>query len=955
MRRKRDKYVIHGIFGSILIDRKDRSHYSETCATGYRFRFPSGKKGTARPEVNMASDGVKMTLEDQLLAFGKIAAAHLEKMDFLEKYYLFFQDFFKADNLRNAEWEDFQKLGDHIHAFQALALSRKKALGNPNHPIEHYRKVFLYLVSGEEAQEERIRKIFIDPEYNIRYFGESVWSEIIGQLFADTYVLFNHRDRFALKLLGIDPGFARGDTFPDQYFKFNTAIQPVIEAYERIVGSKTNLPINLEVDQFFSFLYEAYHEVQSDFVISEIQMDALMERFRLKYPDFADFTRPGDALKRDELDYKHKALSRFQTEIGMETLKQWLAEGQGQKATVELNKRISTNMIQFNSWRLSIGNDDTAICEILQAFIQTAEQSDMKPGNLKPIFVATQKHGLKPAWDTLSVLLWILNPKLYAPVKIRYFRGLATELGQELPIGRPSAQAYCRVMEWTGAFRKALEPYNPGDWIDVQSFIWVVCPESDKEIDETNAYRSDQPVSEDIPLQSKEDSVDNPSFYWLYINPRIWDPSTSDIGRRQTYTAVNEKGHKRRIYKYFENINAGDILVGYESTPRKAITSLFRVTSPLQNSSDGKKIEFELIEKIAQPIGLNALQANPVVSKCEAFRNSQGSLFYLTKMEYEEIKSMIDLVTHDQEDACRMDSYHAPLQVYTIDEAIEGLFMPETRFRNILDLLRVKKNIILQGPPGVGKSFIARRIANAFIGFRDPANVEMIQFHQSYAYEDFIQGFRPGPDGRFILKDGVFFSFCRRAMQRPDLPFVFIIDEINRGNLSKIFGELMLLIEHDKRDPAYAIPLTYSGSDAERFYVPANVHLIGMMNTADRSLAMVDYALRRRFSFIGLAPAFGEPRFRAYLAGCGVDSGLITSIIERMTYLNDQIAGDSGNLGEGYCIGHSFFCPPGGDGTGCDSVWFQRVVQYEIEPLLMEYWFEDRDKTASAIRRLIDV
>ena len=158
------------------------------------------------------------------------------------------------------------------------------------------------------------------------------------------------------------------------------------------------------------------------------------------------------------------------------------------------------------------------------------------------------------------------------------------------------------------------------------------------------------------------------------------------------------------------------------------------------------------------------------------------------------------------------------------------------------------------------------------IGYKDPEKVCMVQFHQSYAYEDFIQGYRPSEEGGFERRDGVFLSFCREAAANADQPYVFIIDEVNRGNLSKIFGELLMLIEADKRDPEYAVPLTYS-PEVEPFHVPANLYLIGMMNTADRSLAMVDYALRRRFSFHRLEPAFGTNQFRNYLNTAGCERG----------------------------------------------------------------------------------
>ena len=312
-----------------------------------------------------------------------------------------------------------------------------------------------------------------------------------------------------------------------------------------------------------------------------------------------------------------------------------------------------------------------------------------------------------------------------------------------------------------------------------------------------------------------------------------------------------------------------------------------------------------------------------------AEKNEEGSFIWKLRDELSEALNKVDLSYIDKKNST--DFSLNQKKKYTKENFLKDVYISEEKYDKLVTVLKRKKNIILQGAPGVGKTFLAKRLAYSIMGEKDDERVKFIQFHQNYSYEDFVMGYKPIKEG-FELKYGIFYNFCQKATKNPDKDYFFIIDEINRGNLSKIFGELLMLIEADYRDEKAT--LAYDGLD---FSVPKNLHIIGMMNIADRSLAMIDYALRRRFSFFDIEPAFDSEGFSNYQKE--FSNKTFNELIEKIKNLNEAITQDQ-SLGKGFCIGHSYFC----NAEECTLEWMKDIVEFDIFPMLSEYWFDDESK-----------
>ncbi len=494
---------------------------------------------------------------------------------------------------------------------------------------------------------------------------------------------------------------------------------------------------------------------------------------------------------------------------------------------------------------------------------------------------------------------------------VHFYRGGSVALAR-----RVAKKTGCSLLEQDNDNSRLWPVLYVGKWADEDEegiYVWKLRDELSQALERVDLSRVQLFVS-----SGQKEEYHN--YWWLNANPKIWSFSGIGIGEVQAYTLYNENGNKRRIFQNSLDAKAGDLVIGYESYPVKQIVPLARISA----EQDGEKLYFEKTEGLSLPIDYQTIKACPELQKMEYLINPQGSLFKLTKGEYDFIMDMIR-----EENPITNEKAITP---YTKDDFLQNVYMTEARYNQLTAVLRNKKNIILQGAPGVGKTFAAKRLAYSMMGEVDENRIEFVQFHQNYSYEDFVMGYKPAGDG-FELKNGIFYRFCQKAANQPDKEYFFIIDEINRGNMSKIFGELLMLIERDYRGSEHKITLAYNGLS---FFVPKNLYIIGMMNTADRSLAMIDYALRRRFSFFGMSPGFDSDGFIQYQKS--LNNETFNELIDKVKELNQRIIGDK-SLGEGFCIGHSYFC--GRRKDTCTEEWMLSVVDFDIIPMLSEYWFDD--------------
>jgi 5-methylcytosine-specific restriction enzyme B len=453
--------------------------------------------------------------------------------------------------------------------------------------------------------------------------------------------------------------------------------------------------------------------------------------------------------------------------------------------------------------------------------------------------------------------------------------------------------------------------------------------------------------------------INQDSEYWLV--GAYWDEQeTSDQTERFLSEGIWENGYKDKYLDQVRSMMVGDHI---------AIKAMFTRKNDLPFDNRGKTISGMTIKAtgtiVKNPGDGRAVEVDwdaPREPRSWYFYTYQGTIWRLRKDEdlaqrlirfvfFGESQDYQFFMRRFLDQTMVLAGGNTPYSI--ADMLTEGVFMAKEEIEQALHRWKTKKNLILQGAPGVGKTFIAKKLAYALLEETDKSRVVTVQFHPSFAYEDFVRGYRPTDQAaKFDLVDGPLLDTCEQADNDRDRKYVVLIDEINRANLAQVFGELLMLLEADKRGKEHEVTPIYRRKPDEKFHVPENLFFIGTMNIADRSLALVDYALRRRFAFLTLEPQYAEPAFRTWLEQRGMNNLLAIKIVNRLTALNTQISGDS-FLGPAYQVGHSFFCPMGNDFSHLGDEWYCEVVKTEIRPLLMEYWYDAHDKAETATANLL--
>ena len=598
--------------------------------------------------------------------------------------------------------------------------------------------------------------------------------------------------------------------------------------------------------------------------------------------------------------------------------------------------------------------DIESLWEVFQDAIKLANSDDERA---RQLFVDSYNQALsvKGVRRNLTIGLFWIRPQNYPTVDGKSQTYMADHLGIEMsqipPPGHEYLELADRLKERFKESRSAvhsfqelsLAAYEPTINNPVSS-VWLVRAGAEGQDDDADLQHGIKTLGfrevPDLTGAADTDAVKE------RVRQGYPDASNPQIGARTS-----------QIVSFVHHIHEGNIVVLPLKT-RPGEVALGRITGPYTYQ------EVEGIQRHTRPV--NWIRTN--VPRSDFGQDLQESLKVLRTVKRiqdndaeRRISAMMDGSRDPDIDGTETET-DEPIQpplgaakapAYTLqDISDDGCFLEQSKLETILNRLKVKKNLILQGPPGTGKTWLAKKLAFALIGEKDERRVRRIQFHPNLSYEDFIRGYRPDSEGKLTLVNGPFLKTINDARLDHANLYVMVIEEINRGNPAQIFGEMLTLLEADKRNSDEALKLAHSTSDAEKVYIPPNVYVIGTMNVADRSIALVDLALRRRFAFVDLEPVFGEVWRNWVHEQCGIPNDFLASVERRMTTLNQRIENDR-SLGSQFCVGHSYVTPAPEIHIDDPVEWFRDVIDTEIGPLLDEYWFDNATEAEKAKSELL--
>ena len=839
-------------------------------------------------------------IEKYLIEFSEVADEWFQKQDWLKERYDFYKKFYTKENLKKAEWKDFQNMGNQIHAFNTMAIAKGNALGNMNLSIKEYRRIFLYVISENDPINITINNLY--KKYNgtayLPYFSDSSTSELIAYAYPEKYVIYNRRDVKALEILGLKLDKVRGERFGDKFLRYNKLLQPVLEKYKTIVGKKTEVTYPLELDQFFSWLYETK---KADEPIRDL-IDRYKNRIKTNGLDDEKYKWEFIRDNKSKPNFDNDILEELKS-IKFTNLLYYLSVACLKDIAKDFGPELGTNLRALQEE--SVDLDDR-----ISKYIKNTLKLYKKTGN-------DASHHQDER--TVAAFLTLYNPTEYTLYKSSYYMLYCDYLGLK------TAKANHKYSHYLELIKELAEDYISKD----EELIHLVKNELGQLMNEDPNYLL---LAQDILYQIIGNKRD--IQYWLYApgeNALKWDEFYDEgiFG-----LGWDELGDLKQ-YKSREDL-------------RKALISQYGGEGSKKNdvsANDDFMNKMRVGDIIIAKKGRGELLGYGVVKSEYYFDDSRTKFKSCRKIDWKlkgnwkidfslVLKTLTDITQYDSE-VKEYDKYY---------DRLMGIMKGEIKAIDKNHKTRNNaRNEILYGPPGTGKTFALKQEYFPLYTSEETSitgenklieRFKFVTFHQSFSYEDFIEGIKPimpendevAEDLGYRIEDGVFKDICKDASLDPDNRYAIFIDEINRGNVSAIFGELITLIETDKRKGSkneLYITLPYSKNT---FSVPSNLDIYGTMNTADRSVEALDTALRRRFEFKEMMPDYDIVKDE------NVEDIQLAEVLKIMNERIELL------IDRDHTIGHSYFVKV----ETLEAL--ANAFNNKIVPLLQEYFYGDYGK-----------